>query len=413
MPTDKHQNDTYHGSRTKSWADRWSNPLEVNFDVEQLKKLISPWRKFANRKLRQKMTNSMYFNTICGLCLANPENEKDLERFRKHGYYKLNNFLRRLSTREVALLEAKLVIWCTLNLLVYYQTRIRTVVGCEAFRIRKKAKRSEELFCHYLSIEMPEYESEVLTHIVNYFSHTSQWDFEDVVMFVFQKFSVLSTKHDIVVTKLISTIEQAQVEKRMEEALLISKNLSIVLDSIYPERYVFTPKLRKCFCTLLRIHLLNIIDVNNDLRTNSVFVKFRIQIQNCVRNFISKMKDDKGLITIMDIVAEIMLDIEVPGDERADLVEMIKQCAQGLRAYLYSECITPNVLDFLLTNLKSDIRSSVMFSQRIFHHVLDRRNNLQYFKEPIYHFKGRSRFVVNVVYHRNDIHFFKQTSGFE
>lgn len=239
----------------------------------------------------------------------------------------------------------------------------------------------------------------------------------------------MTTKQDMILTKLIKAIERAQGENNVEEAQTIAKNLAMILEVLFPTKPNFTPKLQKCFFMMLRIYLLNDIEIQKTAIVNTLNIKFRVQIKNCIRHFISKVRDDKGkagalcefhphdsreypnplpgLITIMDTVADIILDSIMPGDEKTDLVEMIAYCAQRLTIDLYRESFSPRILNFLLTNLKSDYRTSAMSSQKIFHYLLDRHDNLQYFTEPIYHFKGRSSFVVNADYRRDDVHFFK------
>lgn len=137
-----------------------------------------------------------------GLCLAQPSSEKDLYLFRKNGYRRLNSFIRRLSRREVHLLEMKLVFWCCLNLLTYFHERCRSSTGCNSFIAGRKARGSKDLLCHLLDILMPENQFEVARNTILYFTCTCQWDFEDVVIFVFQ-------------------VDQKQVKTKKNDALFL------------------------------------------------------------------------------------------------------------------------------------------------------------------------------------------------
>ncbi|KAK6639158.1 hypothetical protein RUM43_007428 [Polyplax serrata] len=384
-----------------------SAELQDVFTIDEIKEEVRFWKILQNYvKGRSGLTTgNNTFKSICGLCLAEPKEQKWLIKFRKAGLRRLNHFLQHTTRKEAQSKNIKLLTWSCLSLLSFYYSKNQNQVeDCNCVLLHK-FDQSKALFRGTMYLILPEKQTEVIRQTIRYITITEQWNTEDYDSFVFQELLTMITKAELLIAKIIKQIERSQRDAAFKEAYTISCSLSTILEQVYWDKYLFNHLLHNCFNTLLKLYLLFNVSVPSP--DNVEISKLRGVIKTCTRNFISNIKDNKGLVSVMDSIAKCLGDPTIGNEDRFEISELITFCAQRHICRYFRESITPDLLELLLNDLLSRDKSAVMLSHKIFHHLLDRHGNIKYFTEPVYFFKGRSDFTINHEFGIEDVHFFK------
>ena len=95
-------------------------------------------------------------------------------------------------------------------------------------------------------------------------------------------------KPELVLAKIIKEIVYSRRSNSSEEAQEITSSLAVILERTYWDNYLFNHRLHNCLNEMLKLYLLE------GFSRSSFALKFRMEIKNCLRNFISNMKDNKG-----------------------------------------------------------------------------------------------------------------------
>lgn len=105
---------------------------------------------------------------------------------------------------------------------------------------------------------------------------------------LFQELLKIVSQPEIVLAKLIKQIVYNRRDGSAENAQKITASLAVILERTYWDNYLFNHRLHNCLNEMLKLYLLE------GVSQSSFTLKLRMEIKNCLRNFISNMRDNKG-----------------------------------------------------------------------------------------------------------------------